>query len=131
MSRGLGERITNQRLPYPTALDHGAKCRSSPLPKGEHVVNAIAAGRRLTMRDLARSNGMGLSEAKKAGLIKPVENTGAGSVSLTPALGVDRPNSGEAPSAPVAGFKKRKVDENGNGVPGSAQPVSGYRAGKQ
>ena len=69
------------------------------------------------MRDLARSNGISLSEARRAGLIKPVKNTKAGSMPPTPGLSIIYSNTGEAPVTTTVKFKRQRVNEGGNRVP--------------
>ena len=74
---------------------------------------------------------MGFNKAKKAGLFKLIKNTRAGNAPLTPGLGIICPNAGQASAAPTTRFKRRRVNENGNGVLRLVQPMSGYRADKQ
>ena len=72
------------------------------------------------VQNLARNNGISFSKVRKAGLFKPIKNTKAGNTPLTPGLGITRPNAGQASAASATGFKKRKINKDGNGVPGSA-----------
>ena len=72
------------------------------------------------MRDLARSNGIGFNKVRKAGLIKLIKNTRAGSAPLTLGLGIICLNAGQASAAPATRFKRKRVNKNGNGVPGLA-----------